>query len=91
LFAGEFGPLKLEGLGEGLAQSLGEIGHFIPGCGAAIVKPFEELADAISGLLPEGKLRLKLVAGHGTDVNLHARNLQQVAASAIAIGGHKRR
>ena len=52
-------------------QRFRQICHRLPVRRAAGVKPFEQLRDAVSRLVPLLELRLQFFAGHGFDVSPH--------------------
>jgi len=70
LFANQRKGLKRKVLGELFAEHLGKVCHRLPAGGAMNVKPFEQLPDAVGGLIPRLELRGQFVAGQGFDVAL---------------------
>ena len=59
------------------AQRFGQIRHGVPVRGAAGVKPFEQLRDAIGRLAPAFELRLQFLARQGFDVGRHRFRLNR--------------
>jgi hypothetical protein len=57
------------------AQCFRQIRHRAPARGPPDVKPFEQLRDAINGLLPGFELGFEFFTGQGFDIGRHAKKL----------------
>src|SRR5207244_7380123 len=77
LLTQQFQRTKGVGAAELFAQRLGETGHGFPIGDAVDVEPLEKLSDAISRLIPGGKLGLQLFRAQRFDVGQHESKVAQ--------------